>query len=1027
MKKQLRNTIFFSCMLLLGYSVAANAQTTDITKLGGFITTSFIPNDNAAERAGNLIDNNSSTKMYAGNGAGGTITFRANQPEVVTAYSIVSANDYPERDMAGWLFQGSVDGTTNGWVTLDTRSKETFPDRFQKRTFNITNSTAYKYYRWTNIYRNGNPSGTGTTSGNLQLADVELLAASSTGLINIMIGGDTYDKWATAKGAEGPEKATDSYIYTPSTSNTAAASGGGSRYVVANNTTWLLYAGKIKTQATAYSITCGNGANSATSDPKGWTVYGSNDSLNWVALDAQKDQAFSARGETKYYTLTNTAFYKYYKLDVTANNGGSSIVITDWQMDGKAGVIPSMPTGVNFSASTNNSLTLSWTDASSNEDGFVIEQSKDQSNWYRIINVPANTTSYTVTDLAQNVRYYFRMAALNNDFGKSAYTEVISKKTVRDGGQTYANIPEYPGILDETYDKNDGEGRYSLLDNNINTKFSDGNAPPIWIRWYASYPAAVDKYTITSANDTHFGDPQNWTFEGTNDTTKGWTTLDQRVSETFTNRFQKKTYTFSNSTRYSYYRLNVSSCTIPSIQMADMEIWGYSNGEGGMMKPTNLTAEVLTTAVDKVKLTWADNTTEETNYIVEHSSDGNTWTTTVTLDKNTTVYILSGLKASTKYYLRVSAINADDKASSNVVEITTGNPSISAPTEGYGDGFSMTSTVVSWTDNSLGEDGYELDRCSNSSFTSGVTVFNLPENTTSYIDTGLAVNTTYYYQVRALSALYNNSLFLTPISATTYKDLSGMVLCDTLAGTTAVALLDGNGGEGVENIIDGNPDTKYNTAESSDPPMWVQINFKNYSAAVTTYSIVSAADVAGAARDPYEWMLEGSNDGGNTWHTLHDLSYTPQKFLARKQEKQYSFPNTDKYSSYRLYINAINTSGSYYLQFADLKLYAEKADVVTDVKANNNIAPKVFSLSQNYPNPFNPSTNLKFTVEKTGHAVLKIYNILGAEVATLFNGQAEAGKYYQVTFNANKLASGVYIARVESGARQITKKLLLMK
>lgn len=1030
MLKQLLSTVLLSGTMLIGLSATAQAQLIDITERGGYITTSFIPTDNAAERAGRLIDNNSGTKLYAGNGAGGTITYKINQPEVVTAYSITSANDAADRDMAGWLFQGSIDGTTNSWVTLDTRTKETFPDRFQKRVFTITNSASFQYYRWTQIFRNGSPAGTGGTTGSIQLAEVELLAATSTGLFNIMLGGVTYDAWATAAGAEGPEKATDSYIYTPSASNAAAAIGGGSRYSTANPNTWLVYVGNVKTMAKSYGLTSGNDVSSDANDPKDWTLYASNDSTIWVTLDAQTGQAFSARSQTKTYTFTNTTFYKYYKLDVTANNGGTKLVIAEWQVDGQAGLIPATPTNVAISTSTNNSITLTWNDLATNEDSYIIEQSKDKSNWYRSISAPANATSFTVTELAQNVRYYFRLSAKNNDFGKSPYSEIVTKKTVRDGGVTYANITEYAGILDETYNKGGGEGRYALLDQNVNTKYSQGNPPPIWLRWTAMFPAAVDKYTITSANDTYWGDPQTWTFEATDDTNATWKVLDTRIGEVFDTRFQKVTYTFTNTTRYKYYRLNVSSATLSSIQMSDMEIFGTSNGEGGLTKPTNLTADLVESAVDQIELNWADNTTEEDNYVIEQSLDSKAWTTSATVDKNTTVYIVSGLEPSTKYFFRVSAVNTDDRGTSDVVEITTSNPSMLAPTEGYGDGYSKTSTVITWVDNSLGEDGYEVDRCLTSDFTplASVKTFTLEANATNYIDTNLAVNTTYYYRVRATSTIYNNSDYTPAITATTYKDLSGLVYCDTLPGVSAQALYAGNGGEEEENILDGNPDTKYNMAAAADPPMWVEIDFAKHAVAVTSYVVVSAFDNAGNVRDPYEWILEGSNDGTN-WDQVHDLSSTPQKFAVRKQEKQYNINNTVKYSRYRLNVTGVVTPGSYYVQLADLKLYAEKKDVVvTSVKeTKNQVAPKVFTLSQNYPNPFNPTTNFNFTLEKSGQTVVKVYNILGAEVATLFNGNAEAGKYYHVTFDASHLASGVYITRIESGSQNLTRKIVLMK
>lgn len=88
--------------------------------------------------------------------------------------------------------------------------------------------------------------------------------------------------------------------------------------------------------------------------------------------------------------------------------------------------------------------------------------------------------------------------------------------------------------------------------------------------------------------------------------------------------------------------------------------------------------------------------------------------------------------------------------------------------------------------------------------------------------------------------------------------------------------------------------------------------------------------------------------------------------------------------------------------------------------------PREFNLSQNYPNPFNPSTTIQFSLPEKGVAKLRVYNLLGQEVAVLFNGFAAAGQH-DVVFNADRFASGVYFARLEFGGRAIVKKLLLMK
>jgi len=88
--------------------------------------------------------------------------------------------------------------------------------------------------------------------------------------------------------------------------------------------------------------------------------------------------------------------------------------------------------------------------------------------------------------------------------------------------------------------------------------------------------------------------------------------------------------------------------------------------------------------------------------------------------------------------------------------------------------------------------------------------------------------------------------------------------------------------------------------------------------------------------------------------------------------------------------------------------------------------PQDFSLRQNYPNPFNPTTNIEYTIPEASFVQIKVYDILGNEVATLVNEEQSAGTY-RADFTANNLASGLYIAKLQAGNYTKTIKMSLLK
>lgn len=101
-------------------------------------------------------------------------------------------------------------------------------------------------------------------------------------------------------------------------------------------------------------------------------------------------------------------------------------------------------------------------------------------------------------------------------------------------------------------------------------------------------------------------------------------------------------------------------------------------------------------------------------------------------------------------------------------------------------------------------------------------------------------------------------------------------------------------------------------------------------------------------------------------------------------------------------------------------------NVVVGTESNTGNSPISFSLDQNYPNPFNPTTKIKYSIPAASPTTLKVYDVLGNEIATLVNGEKQAGTY-EVNFNAASVASGVYFYKLQSGTFVQTRKMIVLK
>jgi hypothetical protein len=180
-------------------------------------------------------------------------------------------------------------------------------------------------------------------------------------------------------------------------------------------------------------------------------------------------------------------------------------------------------------------------------------------------------------------------------------------------------------------------------------------------------------------------------------------------------------------------------------------------------------------------------------------------------------------------------------------------------------------------------------------------------------------------------------------------------------------------------------------------------------------------------------FLSRSTDGGTSWsdYRVGNRNFRPTPIGGLGQGYQGDNISMTSLGDSLWPVWMDNSSGIYQIWTCPIRISS-----LTDVRGE--AAPTDFQLMQNYPNPFNPSTNIEFSIPLvgTGHApsLLKVYDILGREVATLVNEVKEAGTYH-VGFDArqrksgyaSELASGVYLYRLKVGGFVATKRMLLIR
>ncbi|HGY57292.1 MAG TPA: T9SS type A sorting domain-containing protein [Caldithrix abyssi] len=178
----------------------------------------------------------------------------------------------------------------------------------------------------------------------------------------------------------------------------------------------------------------------------------------------------------------------------------------------------------------------------------------------------------------------------------------------------------------------------------------------------------------------------------------------------------------------------------------------------------------------------------------------------------------------------------------------------------------------------------------------------------------------------------------------------------------------------------------------------------------------SEADLSG-------YKIERKINSSGSWITIHTASPGETEYLDLDITRERGMNDSKAYYRMRAYDTV-----DLYSAYTPTQSYSFSGDASFKPPAHytKKDIPDEFALLQNYPNPFNPQTRIAVDLPKASHVVLKVYSISGEDIATLVNGQLEAGKY-NFTFNAGHLPSGIYLYRLKAGNYEAVKRMLLVK
>jgi hypothetical protein len=236
-------------------------------------------------------------------------------------------------------------------------------------------------------------------------------------------------------------------------------------------------------------------------------------------------------------------------------------------------------------------------------------------------------------------------------------------------------------------------------------------------------------------------------------------------------------------------------------------------------------------------------------------------------------------------------------------------------------------------------------------------------------------------------------------------------------GSTDYAVTDGTGSLILTDV--GTTEKLFPVGTTAYSPVWVSNSGTVDNVSMRVESDVQSLPEGGRVR--VKWTLDEAAAGGGDYTlrfgwaaSLEDSPFRQNRaanagifFLGSDTTEAGSGNYTTQFAvqPYTVSRGGITSLGAFGVgKFGDITVDIEEKEVL----------PAEYTLSQNYPNPFNPTTQIKYSIPQSGYITLKVFNLLGQEVTTLFEGYQQRGNY-TITFNGSGIASGVYLYRLTAG------------